>query len=166
MFILVRGTVRITIKEELIDVLGPGATVGEVAALNGNKRVATVTAESPITGMWISSADLKHLVTDYPVIGERMWKITAGRYAYYLLKEIAPYNKLSDSSFKKEIKKAELNTYNRNTDVDLNDAVSVLVNGSVKDKDKIINAPAVLTGKTYEFEPGAKALFMMKSVLS
>jgi len=160
MFILVRGTIRITIKEKLIDVLGPGAAVGEVAALNGNKRAATVTAESPVTVMWVSSADLKHLVTDYPAIGERMWKITANRYAYYLLKDKEPYSKLSDSSFKKELKKAVLKSYSSNQEVDLTNGISVLFNGSVKDKEKIINAPSVLSGKTYEFEPGAKALFM------
>lgn len=163
MFILVRGTIKITIKDKLIDVLGPGAAVGEVAALNGNKRVATVTAETPVTVMWISSSDLKHLVADYPQIGERMWKITANRYAYYLLKEKEPYKKLSESQFKKELRKATLSSYNSNTTVDLTESTSVLINGSVKENDKIINAPAVLSNKVYEFETGSKALFMGKT---
>lgn len=163
MFILVRGTIRITIKDKLIDVLGPGAAVGEVAALNNNKRAATVTAETPVTAMWISSSDLKHLVTDYPEIGERMWKITANRYAYYLLKDKEPYSKLTESQFKKELRKATLSSYSGNTLVDLSESISVLINGSVKDKDKVINAPAVLRNKVYEFEPGSKALFMDKT---
>ena len=103
MFILVRGTLRITIKNELIDVLNAGATVGEVAALNNNKRTATVTAETPVTVMWISSSDLKHLVADYPEIGQRIWNITGSRYAYYLLKEHTLFNKMSKSQFQKEI---------------------------------------------------------------
>jgi len=162
MFILVRGTVRITIKDKLIDVLGPSAAVGEVAALNGNKRAATVTAETPVTVMWISSANLKHLITDYPAIGEKIWTITANRYAYYLLKDQPPYNKLTDSQFKKELNKAEIHSYNRKTKVDLTDNVAVLINGNAIDQDKIIKAPIILRDTIVELESGAKILLINK----
>lgn len=161
MFILVRGTIRITIKDKLIDVLGPGAAVGEVAALNNNKRAATVTAETPATAMWISSSDLKHLVTDYPSVGEKIWEITANRYAYYLLKDIEPFNKLSEAQFKKELRDANLVSYSVNTSKDLTGGFSVLINGTAKDNEKIISAPAILSNSIFEFEAGSKVLFIV-----
>ncbi|MCB0409561.1 MAG: cation:proton antiporter [Flavobacteriales bacterium] len=161
MFILVRGTLRITIKNELIDVLNAGATVGEVAALNNNKRTATVTAETPVTVMWISSSDLKHLVADYPEIGQRIWNITGSRYAYYLLKEHTLFNKMSKSQFQKEINNGEVISYNAKTKVNYSQELGVLINGEAFSEGVQLFPPVVLSEKEYELMEGSK-VFTLK----
>ncbi len=161
MFILVRGTLRITINDELIDVLNAGATVGEVAALNNNKRAATVTAETPVTVMWISSSDLKHLVADYPEIGQRIWNITGSRYAYYLLKDDAIFNKMSKSQFQKEINNGEVISYNAKTKVNYSQELGVLINGEAFSEGEQLFPPVVLSEKEYELMEGSK-VFTLK----
>jgi cyclic nucleotide-binding protein len=149
MFIIVRGTIKITIKGELIDLLGPGNTIGEVAALNKNSRTATVTAESPLTVLWISSKGLKQLVDEYEEITDKIWNITGARYAYYLLKDITPYDKLSANQLKKELKKGSISKHMIHDNLDLTDKAVVLINGSVVCEEKEIEAPAVLSNQTY-----------------
>jgi len=149
MYIVVRGSIKITIKDELIDLLGPGNTIGEVAALNKNKRTATVTAETPLTVLWISSKGLKQLISEYEEIGEKIWNITAVRFAYYLLKDIAPFNKLTKSQFKKELKKGHVFKHSINDKVDLKDKTAVLINGSVNVDGEEIHAPYVLSNNTF-----------------
>jgi hypothetical protein len=149
MYIIVRGNIKITIKGELIDLLGPGHTIGEVAALNKNKRTATVTAETPLTVLWISSKGLKQLIDEYEEIGDKMWHITASRYAYYLLKDHSPYNNLSKKQFEKEIKKGDIKKYSVNEKLDLLDKTAVLINGSVNINNNEIHPPIVLSNETY-----------------
>ena len=149
MYIVVRGIIKITIKGELIDLLGPGNTIGEVAALNKNKRTATVTAETPLTVLWISSKELKQLVDDYTEIGNKIWKITALRYAYYLLKDVPPYDKLSDNQIKKELKKGSVTKHSHNEKLDITDKTAILINGLVSCNGKDIQAPCILSNEVY-----------------
>ncbi len=149
MFIVVRGNIKITIKDELIDMLGPGNTIGEVAALNENQRTATVTAESPLTVLWISSNNLKKLVSDHEVVGNIIWDITAQRYSLYLLRNVTPFDRLSKGQFKKELKKGKVSTIKASETVNVIDKTAVIINGSVKEGDNIIQSPAVLSNKIY-----------------
>lgn len=160
MFILVRGSIKITIKDELIDLLGPGATVGEVAALNNNKRTATVTAETPVTVMWISSNDLKWLVAEYPDIGQKIWNITATRYAYYLLKDKTPYDRLTKGQFNRELKKGKVESYEVKTSITVESSTHVLIYGSMLKDGEVIYSPQVLNKGTYQVNPDAK-LFVL-----
>ncbi|MDB4533381.1 cyclic nucleotide-binding domain-containing protein [Vicingaceae bacterium] len=156
MYIIVRGSIKITIKGELIDLLGPGNTIGEVAALNKNKRTATVTAETPITVLWISSKSLKQLVSEYKEIGEQIWHITAIRYAYYLLKDISPFDKLSKNQFKKELKKGSVALFKESEKIDLSNKTAILINGTVTSNNKEIQAPAILKNESYTINKEAR----------
>ncbi len=164
MFIVVRGNIRITVKDKLIDLLGPGSTVGEVAALNGNKRTATVTAETPLTVLWMSSKELKELVTENKEIEEKIWKITAVRYAYYLLKDISPYNKLSSNKFKNKLKKGVVNNYSLNNTLNLKDKTAILISGSVTINDKELHVPAILSNEIYTVASSKSKVFSIKEL--
>jgi hypothetical protein len=149
MFIVVRGNIKITIKDELIDILGPGNTIGEVAALNENKRTATVTAESPLTVLWISSNNLKKLVAEHEQVGKTIWDITAQRYGFYLLRNTPPFDRLSKGQFKKELKKGKVSSFKMVSTVNAVDKTAVLINGTLKEGDNTITSPALIAGKTY-----------------
>ncbi len=147
MYIIVRGSIKITINGKLIDLLGPGNTIGEVAALNNNKRTATVTAETPLTVLWISSKGLKQLVEEYKEIEDKIWNITALRYAYHLLRDVSPYDKLSKKQFEKELKKGIIKKYKLNEKINLADKSAVLINGSVNNNE--IHSPSVLRNEIF-----------------
>ena len=54
LFVVVRGQVKISVKKVVVDILGPGSVMGEMAVLTGLPRTATVSAESPVTVLWMS----------------------------------------------------------------------------------------------------------------
>ena len=158
MCILVRGSIKITINGELIDLLGPGNTIGEVAALNKgkNKRTTTAAAETPLIVLWISSKALKSIVEAHEDIGDKIWNLSATRYAYYLLKNEAPFDKLNKNQFKKELNKGSVKSYHKSDLLDLTDKTAILVNGSVTNNNIEIQSPAILANKTYEIDSEIK----------
>jgi len=152
MFIIVRGSVKTTINNELIDFFGPGSTLGEIAALNNTVRLATVTAETPITILWISSEKLKSLIADYKEVGEKIWNVTAHQYAAYLLKETPRYSQLNSSQLKKLIKHGEIHFCSKKEKLSLIDKTGILIDGLAFDTEgTVISPPLVLNSGIYEF---------------
>jgi NhaP-type Na+/H+ or K+/H+ antiporter len=156
MFIIARGTVNISINNELIDSLGPGTTIGEVAALNNTVRAATVTAETPVTVLWISSNQLKNLINDYKVVGDKIWDVTAHQYAAYYLKNVDEFNGLSQSQLRKKLKKGKLISLDEKELFNLSDKIGVLIDGKVIENNIEIASPILLKDKTYSFTKGSK----------
>lgn len=149
MFIIVRGSIRIEIQGELIDVLGPGATIGEIAALRDDKRSATVIAETPLTVLWISSKSLKKLVAEHNDIEHRIWQLTAEKIAYYHFKDISPFHNLSENKLKKELKKGFLTKLEPGSSVSIIHKHVVLVSGKGQLDDEVVTKPGLLRGNTF-----------------
>ena len=68
LFVIVAGRVRVHRGEREITVLGPGTTVGELAALVPEARSATVTALVPTTLLRIDRGLLLELLADRPAL--------------------------------------------------------------------------------------------------
>jgi CRP/FNR family transcriptional regulator, cyclic AMP receptor protein len=68
MYAVVRGRVRVHHGERGVTVLGPGATVGELAALVPEPRAASVTALEPTTLLRIDRPILEELLADRPAL--------------------------------------------------------------------------------------------------
>ena len=66
MYAVVRGRLRVHHGERTITQLGPGSTVGELAALVPEPRSATVTALEPTTLLRIDRPLLEELLADRP----------------------------------------------------------------------------------------------------
>lgn len=62
MHVIVEGDVKVEIGGEMKRRMGPGAFFGEVALLDGGPRSATVTAESPVRTLALTSWDFKPLL--------------------------------------------------------------------------------------------------------
>ncbi|HSH80062.1 MAG TPA: cyclic nucleotide-binding and patatin-like phospholipase domain-containing protein [Herpetosiphonaceae bacterium] len=76
MYVLVRGRLRITVEgpdgtEQIIDELEPGVTVGEMALLTGQPRVATVSAVEEAELVRLSRAAFDRLTTKNPAAMKR-----------------------------------------------------------------------------------------------
>jgi CRP-like cAMP-binding protein len=68
MFAVVRGRLRVHRGDQTIVELGPGATVGELAALVPEPRSASVTALGPATLLRIDRPVLEELLADRPAL--------------------------------------------------------------------------------------------------
>jgi CRP-like cAMP-binding protein len=66
LFVIVSGLLRVHDGEHLLTTLGPGATVGELAALVPEPRSASVTALEPSLLLRIDKAVLDELLADRP----------------------------------------------------------------------------------------------------
>jgi CRP-like cAMP-binding protein len=84
MHVITRGSVRITIssddgKEMILAILHPGDLFGEIAALDGGARSATVTAAEPTETAALSRADLLEFVQTHPEFALRLIATLAKR---------------------------------------------------------------------------------------
>jgi CRP-like cAMP-binding protein len=66
LFAVVEGRVRVHRGEQTLVELGPGRTVGELAALVPQPRTASVTAEEPTLLLRLDQAVLDDLLVDWP----------------------------------------------------------------------------------------------------
>lgn len=62
MHAIIDGEVRVEVGGELKRRMGPGAFFGEIALLDGGPRSATVTAETPVRTLALTSWDFKPLL--------------------------------------------------------------------------------------------------------
>jgi CRP-like cAMP-binding protein len=66
LFVVVSGRLRVERDGVVVDHVGPGQTVGELAALVPEPRSATVTAEEPVVLLRIDKPVLDELLADHP----------------------------------------------------------------------------------------------------
>jgi CRP/FNR family transcriptional regulator, cyclic AMP receptor protein len=67
-FIVVEGQVRIDRDGEQLNMLGPGDFLGEIALLDGGRRTATATTETPVRLLVLGSREFHSLLAEYPEI--------------------------------------------------------------------------------------------------
>jgi hypothetical protein len=146
-FFIARGTVKVTVKDKVIDVIGHGNFIGEMAGLTGLPRAAEVSAESPVTVLWMSSSHMHSIMRLSKKLEQRLWKIGGFRLAENLLMQVEPYNRWRQTQLRSLLSKGMVINVRENPDLDLKDKLVVLLTGiaTTKDKDKNeIKAPAVL----------------------
>ena len=67
-FVIADGKARVTIGGRKVGEVGPGECVGEMALLDGGRRTATVTAESPMSTYVLSVSEFRSLLGVSPTI--------------------------------------------------------------------------------------------------
>jgi CRP/FNR family transcriptional regulator, cyclic AMP receptor protein len=67
-FVIADGKARVTIGGRKVGEVGPGECVGEMALLDGDRRTATVTAESPMNVYALSVSEFSSLLGVSPTI--------------------------------------------------------------------------------------------------
>jgi CRP-like cAMP-binding protein len=78
-FVLVDGTVSVTINGNKVATLGPGAYFGELSLLDKGPRTATVTAETPVTVLVLGPREFATVLDDVPSLTHKMLAALAGR---------------------------------------------------------------------------------------
>jgi CRP/FNR family transcriptional regulator, cyclic AMP receptor protein len=67
-FVILDGAAEVVIDDEVVATLGPGDFFGEVAALDGGPRTASVRAISQLRCVTLPSGGLRQFLLDHPVV--------------------------------------------------------------------------------------------------
>lgn len=163
LYVIARGTVKITINKKLIDILGKGSVIGEIAVLTNVPRTATVTAESPVTVLRLTSVSMQQVIQDNKTLEDKLWEIAAPRLAENVIREFEPYNKMQHSELQKWLSKGELVLAKKVRNIDLEDKVAVLITGkAIKSNDENIEAPCLINDKGITLSRNSRLLICTK----
>lgn len=147
LYVIVRGKVIVSFENKVIDILGPGNVVGEMSVLTDSPRSATVIAESPVTTLWISTANMKKAMKIAGELEVELWNFAGARFVENLLGNIEPYNFWQQAEFRDWIKHGEIQVFKEGTTIELNGNVGVLLSGQVYqagEKKSVQRAPCLL----------------------
>ncbi len=149
LFVIVRGTAKITMNGKLIDLLGPGDTLGEMAVLTGKTSSATATAESPVTALRLRYLKIHRIMEHSESLRNALWIVAGQRIAENHLRNTEPYSRWTQNQLREMILKGHLVTGDDAKMLDVHDKVAVLITGTVREAE---------TEKTYTsqliLEPG------------
>ena len=161
LFVIVRGKVKIVMNEEVIEILGTGSVIGEIALLTRQARIATVVAVSPVTVLWIKAANIKSLIRESAQLENRLWEFASLRLATNILGKQGPYNKWRQKEFIQWMSAGEIKTPDSTGKISMGNKIGVLVSGSAKSPDgkKLIKAPSTLLSSGYIFSDDARVFY-------
>ncbi|NOQ26499.1 MAG: cyclic nucleotide-binding domain-containing protein [Bacteroidales bacterium] len=149
LYVVARGTVKVTINKKLIDILGKGSIIGEIAVLTNVPRTATITAESPVTVFRLTSVSMQQVIHDNQTLEDKLWQIAAPRLAENIIVEKEPYDKMQHSEVQRILSKGELMLAKKVKHIDLEDKLAILVTGkAIKSNDEKIEAPCLIEDKS------------------
>ena len=78
-YVIMDGEVEVTVGNEVIDVLGPGEIVGEMALIDTHKRSATATAKSACRFAVIDEKRFLYLVQETPFFALHVMRVLVER---------------------------------------------------------------------------------------
>ena len=146
-YFIARGTVKVTHKIKVLDVLSHGSFIGEMAGLTGLPRTAEVSAESPVTVLWMSSNNMREIMQESPILAKRLWRIGGFRLAENLLRDIEPYSYWRQSQLRDLLEKGIVVNPEKEKDVLLKDKLVILLTGKAIPLDhekKVYIGPALI----------------------
>ncbi|MCK4663975.1 MAG: cation:proton antiporter [Bacteroidales bacterium] len=159
LFVIARGTVIISIGDKIIDIFGSGNIIGEISLLTGLPRIVTVTAESPVTALWMSSSNFLDIINESKELENRFWNMAGIRFSEIILGDIEPFNIWRQKQFKKWLKNGEVVSPKDVDTISFTDKIGVLLYGSAfkkENKKNPLKAPVILEKTEYNFSSNAK----------
>ncbi len=78
-FIIVEGSAAVSVGGTPVRMLGPGDYFGEMALIHGNERSATITADTDLRCMSLTSWEFKSFVLENPTVAWAMLQTLAAR---------------------------------------------------------------------------------------
>lgn len=150
LFIIARGSVKVSVGEMVVDIVGQGSVIGEMAVLTGVTRTATVTADSQVTALWLPTAAMQEIMNSSEELEARLWDTAGKRFAMNMLGYREPYKSWRSIQFRKWLADGKIMTASNFKDnmLDLRDRIGILLKGTADatgDGGAQIKAPALLT---------------------
>lgn len=140
----VRGTAKVEVEGKDACMLQPGDPAGELSSITGHANTATVVAESPITALRISKAQLRKLAASSPELATKLQQLAAHRIGHNLLVRVSPFDTLDPDKLRKALEPTTLAALADGTYTVPESQQWVLVQGKATTSSETIEAPAVL----------------------
>lgn len=129
MVVITRGSVKVSIGDLVVDIMGRGAVIGEMAVLGGVPRTANVVADSTVTALWLSTESMQQIMTESPELSDSLWKTAAMRFAENLLGAKEPYNSWNQMQLRRWLNEGEVLSPSDGENINLYGKIAVLVAG-------------------------------------
>ncbi len=165
LYIIARGTVKVEMNNEIVEIPGKGSIIGEMGILTKSLRNASIITESPSTIFVINSANLYKLFKEFPEFELSIWDIVGRRTANNLLMVQEPYCLMRQKEFKKYLSKGDLICLPDKDTYNLGEKTGILIDGalSITGGKTKIKAPAVIG--VHEFTAvGNSKIFVLPKV--
>lgn len=158
LFIIVHGQVGVSIENQKVDLLGPGSVIGEMMVLSGQARTATVTAETPVTTLWIQTAKMRHIMKESDSLVEELWRCSCNRFAENILSKQEPYNEWHKRELRQWLEYGEVIRPGNDGRVNLDGKIGILLSGeAMADDGNRLDFPSFLqSGRRYSFNSDAR----------
>ena len=108
MIVITRGSVKVSIGDVVVDIMGRGAVIGEMAVLAGIPRTANVVADSAVSALWLTTDSMRAIMTDSPELTGSLWKTAGMRFAENVLGTKSPYNGWSQMQLRRWLNEGQV----------------------------------------------------------
>ena len=164
MIVITRGSVKVSIGDLVVDIMGRGAVIGEMAVLGGIPRTANVVADSSVTALWLTTEAMQAIMTESPELSGSLWKTAGMRFAENLLGTKDPYNSWDQMRLRRWLNEGEVSAPADGENVNLYGKTAILISGkaTVNGQEEPISAPAHLDLPDAVFSENAK-IFLRNS---
>ncbi|MFP6886563.1 MAG: cation:proton antiporter, partial [Opitutales bacterium] len=158
MIVITGGSVKVSIGDLVVDIMGRGAVIGEMAVLAGVKRTANVIADTAVSALWFTTEAMQKVIGESPELADRLWKTASIRFAENLLGSREPYAQWNQMQLRRWLNEGEVNSPQDGDTINLYGKTAVLVAGQASSSTggEPISAPAVLDLAEARFQGGAK----------
>jgi len=158
LIVITRGSVKVSIGDVVVDIMGRGAVIGEMAVLAGVPRTATVVADSTVNALWLNTESMQAIMAESPELSGSLWKTAAMRFAENLLGAKEPYNGWSQIQMRRWLNEGEVIAPVDGESNNLYGKVAVLISGQAVAPSSTdpIAAPATLDMAEASFSNNAK----------
>mgnify|MGYP001184670696 FL=1 len=158
MVVITRGSVKVSIGDLVVDIMGRGAVIGEMAVLGGVPRTANVVADSTVTALWLSTESMQKIMNDSGELSESLWKTAAIRFSENILGAKEPYNKWNQMQFRRWLNEGEVISPADGESINLYGKIAVLVAGqsTTPSSQEAVQAPAHLDVAEASFQGSAR----------
>jgi hypothetical protein len=158
MIVITGGSVKVSIGDLVVDIMGRGAVIGEMAVLAGVPRTANVVADTSVTALWLTTESMQKAMTETAELANSLWKTASIRFAENLLGNREPYRSWSQLELRRWLNSGNVLSPNDGETLNLYGKTSVLVAGQATAAagGEAVSAPAVLELAEARFSTGAK----------
>ena len=158
MIVITRGSVKVSIGDLVVDIMGRGAVIGEMAVLGGIPRTANVMADSSVTALWLTTESMQAIMGESPELSGSLWKTAGMRFAENLLGTKDPYNGWDQMRLRRWLNEGDVTAPAEGESVNLYGQTAILISGKAKisGQEELISAPAHLDLPEAVFSDSAK----------
>ncbi len=165
MILITQGSVKISIMDTVVDILGRGSVIGEMAVLAGVPRTADVIADTTVTALWMRRDEMNQAMEESPALAKGLWETAGRRFAENLLKSQEPYVSQSQWEFRRWLSGGEVLSPSAGDSLELYGKVAILLSGTatVPGSDEPVNAITRLIAREASFPEGARVWLRSES---